>query len=179
MHIDIYGRVILTESELTEALYTHGLNNLGDVFIDDQKIVDQYNKSKKINYDSIPDLKISNELDISVEDYDKINQSQWFMPKDYCPDLVALIYDQCQTEEQKSRVTQELELFIKHNMFDLLHYLKYLVDTMRQHNIVWGVGRGSSVSSYVLYLIGIHKIDSLKYKLNIEEFFKEGNQNET
>ena len=54
--------------------------------------------------------------------------------------------------------------------------MKYVVDTLRDNNIVWGVGRGSSVSSYVLYLIGIHKIDSVKYALPIDEFFK-GEQN--
>jgi len=48
----------------------------------------------------------------------------------------------------------------------------YFVDTLRKHNILWGVGRGSSVSSYILYLIGIHRIDSIKYNLNIGEFLK-------
>jgi DNA polymerase III alpha subunit len=57
-------------------------------------------------------------------------------------------------------------------MFDLLFYLKYLVDTLRENKVVWGVGRGSSVASYVLYLIGIHKIDSIKYDLDITEFLK-------
>ena len=57
-------------------------------------------------------------------------------------------------------------------MIDLLCYLKYLVDTMREHNIVWGVGRGSSVASYCLYLLGVHKIDSIKYELDIREFLK-------
>jgi DNA polymerase III alpha subunit len=58
------------------------------------------------------------------------------------------------------------------NLFQLLQYLKYLVDTMRKHNIVWGVGRGSSVASYVLYLIGVHKINSMYYDLDIEEFLR-------
>ena len=57
-------------------------------------------------------------------------------------------------------------------MITLLKYLKYLVDTMRENKIVWGVGRGSSVASYVLYLIGVHKIDSIKYELDIKEFLK-------
>ena len=57
-------------------------------------------------------------------------------------------------------------------MFMLLKYLKYLVDTMRNNNIVWGVGRGSSVASFVLFLIGVHKINSLYYDLPIEEFLK-------
>jgi DNA polymerase III alpha subunit len=51
--------------------------------------------------------------------------------------------------------------------------MKYIVDTLRKNQIVWGVGRGSSVASYALYLIGVHKIDSVKYDLPIGEFFKE------
>jgi DNA polymerase III alpha subunit len=61
-------------------------------------------------------------------------------------------------------------------MVDVLKAMKYLVDTLRANNVVWGVGRGSSVASYALYLIGVHKIDSIKYNLPIEEFFK-GEQN--
>jgi len=50
--------------------------------------------------------------------------------------------------------------------------MKYLVDLMRENNIVWGVGRGSSVSSFVLFLIGIHRINSIYYDLDVEEFLK-------
>jgi DNA polymerase III alpha subunit len=50
--------------------------------------------------------------------------------------------------------------------------MKYLVDTLRKNIIVWGVGRGSSVASYILYLIGVHRIDSLYYDLDIAEFLK-------
>ena len=49
----------------------------------------------------------------------------------------------------------------------------YLVDYMRKNKIVWGVGRGSSVASYVLYLIGVNKIDSIKYKLECQEFLRD------
>jgi DNA polymerase III alpha subunit len=54
----------------------------------------------------------------------------------------------------------------------LLRYLKYFVDTMRANNVLWGLGRGSSVSSYVLYLLGVHKINSMFYDLDIREFLK-------
>jgi DNA polymerase III alpha subunit len=37
---------------------------------------------------------------------------------------------------------------------------------------VWGVGRGSSVASYVLFLIGVHRIDSMKYNLDYKEFLR-------
>jgi DNA polymerase III alpha subunit len=70
------------------------------------------------------------------------------------------------------RVEKELELFATRNLFPVLQLLIYIVDVLRENNIVWGVGRGSSTASYVLYLIGVHKIDSLKYNLDIEEFLK-------
>jgi DNA polymerase III alpha subunit len=87
-------------------------------------------------------------------------------------DIAKYVLELCQTDEELQRVGQELLLFQERDMFDLLKYLKYLVDTMRENNIVWGVGRGSSVSSYILFLIGIHRINSLYYDLSIDEFLK-------
>ena len=75
-------------------------------------------------------------------------------------------------DETMQRVWEELDAFKERDMHNLLRYMIYLVDFMREHNIVWGVGRGSSVSSYVLYLIGIHKVDSIKYGLDINEFLR-------
>jgi DNA polymerase III alpha subunit len=63
-------------------------------------------------------------------------------------------------------------MFVQYGMYDLLVYLKYLVDTMRAHNVVWGVGRGSSVASFVLYKMGVHRINSLYYDLDPAEFLK-------
>jgi DNA polymerase III alpha subunit len=94
------------------------------------------------------------------------------MPKDHCPNLIETLINQCNTEEQRQRVELELELYIKHGMIELLHFMKYLVDTLRKNNVVWGVGRGSSLASYILYLIGVHKVDSIKYNLDINEFLK-------
>ena len=71
-----------------------------------------------------------------------------------------------------ARVDMELEQYKARNMYPVLQLMIYIVNTLRKNNLVWGVGRGSSVASYVLFLIGIHKIDSLKYNLNIEEFLK-------
>ena len=100
------------------------------------------------------------------------NGRDWFIPKEYQTlDIEEFIIKQC-PEQNYQRVINELELFRKYNMLDVLRVMKYLVDTLRKNNIVWGVGRGSSVSSYCLFLIGIHKIDSVKYDLPISDFFK-------
>jgi DNA polymerase III alpha subunit len=107
----------------------------------------------------------------------EVDRNNWFIPDSYKQmDILDWLYNQCPTVEIKQRVTEELRLFAKSDMIPVLKTMKYVVDTLRKNNIVWGVGRGSSVSSYVLYLIGIHKIDCIKYNLPIEEFFK-GDQN--
>ena len=82
-----------------------------------------------------------------------------------------MLIDLC-PKENLDRLTLELSLYRKHNMIDLLRTMKYVIDTLRKNNIVWGVGRGSSVASYALFLLGVHKIDSVKYSLPIDEFFK-------
>jgi len=74
--------------------------------------------------------------------------------------------------EHVDRVEEELELYRARNLYPVLQCLIYIIDIMRKNNLVWGVGRGSSVASYVLYLIGVHKIDSIKYNLDIREFLK-------
>jgi DNA polymerase III alpha subunit len=167
--ISNYGEIELTELEAFNALYTGKIISLEDAYID---LIEQFNQARSINADRIAELKQLPNHNNSIEQFDKDNQSNWFMPKDYYPNLVEMLYGMCTTDEQTNRVSQELELFIQHGMFDLLFYCKYLVDTLRENKIVWGVGRGSSVASYVLYLIGIHKIDSIKYKLDINEFLK-------
>ena len=43
---------------------------------------------------------------------------------------------------------------------------------MTQNQVIWGVGRGSSVASFVLYKLGVHKIDSLYYNLDVHEFLR-------
>ena len=103
----------------------------------------------------------------------QINPEHWFIPNEYQEmDIEAFLVNVC-PKENYERLVQELDLFHKNGMIPMLRTMKYVVDTLRNNNVVWGVGRGSSVASYVLFLIGVHKIDSVKYNLPIEEFFKE------
>lgn len=172
MKTDNYGRVSITEQEAFDALYSG--KNLNNVTIDCD--VTQYNQSREKNADKIFELRLLEDLEFeNIIEFDKANQSNWFMPKEYYDfEIVGFLLDKTSNETEYQRVVTELELFIQHNMLNLLKYLKYLVDTMRENNVVWGVGRGSSVASYVLYLLGVHKIDSIKYNLDIEEFLKKG-----
>ena len=110
---------------------------------------------------------------ITVADFDRQNQAQWLMPDEYKNlGIAEYVLGLCESEAALQRVGEELLLYQARDLFDLLKYLKFLVDVMTQNNLIWGVGRGSSVSSYVLYLLKVHKIDSLHYNLDIAEFLR-------
>jgi DNA polymerase III alpha subunit len=135
--------------------------------------VAKYNKAVKDQYSSFPQLQSIRLIESSVEDFDATLQSHWHMPDEYkTMDIAQYVLDLCNGEAELQRTGEELLLYQERDLFNLLRYLKYFVDTMRKNNIVWGLGRGSSVASYVLYLIGVHKVDSLYYDLPIEEFLK-------
>jgi DNA polymerase III alpha subunit len=98
---------------------------------------------------------------------------QWNMPEEYQNlDLDMYFATRITRSEQVSRVAEELALFRENGLETMLKFMIYMVKVMQENNIVWGVGRGSSVSSYLLYLIGLHSVDSLKYNLDIKEFIK-------
>ena len=123
--------------------------------------------------DSIPELSQQRFHNCSVPDFHRQQQNNWHMPDSYKTfDIAQYVLDQCENEEQLQRCGHELLLFQERNLFDLLKFLKYLVDTMTANNVIWGVGRGSSVASYVLYKLGVHRIDSLYYNLDPAEFLR-------
>jgi DNA polymerase III alpha subunit len=109
----------------------------------------------------------------SVSKFHSAQQSMWHMPQEYKRlDIAEHVLRLCKTEEELQRCGAELLLYQERGLFDLLRYLKYLVDVMTQNQVIWGVGRGSSVASYVLYLLGVHRINSMYYNLDIAEFLR-------
>ena len=174
MNIDKFGAVFVSPEEMFESIYTGKIKTFDNIHLD-KTTVDQFNSAKNTNRDKFDSFKEYNSPDISLEQFDTNLQDDWFMPEGYKPtsfNMVEYLLSLCKSDIESNRVLEELELFAQYDMIDLLCYLKYLVDTMREHNIVWGVGRGSSVASYCLYLLGVHKIDSIKYELDIREFLK-------
>lgn len=168
-----FGEIVLDAEDIFKGLYSGKIDNLTKVNIEDSKLIEQFNASKTENADHIPNISMFQSPDTTMENFDSVNQSEWFMPQEYKDfDIGFHLIQQCNTEEEIARVVEELELFYQHNMIEVLKYLKYLVDTMRSNKIVWGIGRGSAVASYCLYLLGAHKINSLKYNLDIHEFLK-------
>jgi DNA polymerase III alpha subunit len=178
MKINEYSEVILNGKDIINGLYSEKIKSLKYINFEDNNLVEQFNKSIELNADNIELASTYVQPTCTVEEFDKINQSQWFIPEFYKKfDIADWLLSQCKTQIETDRVVEELELFVQYEMIDVLVCLKYLVDFMRENKIVWGLGRGSSVASYCLFLIGVHKIDSLKFSLDIREFLK-GDKNE-
>lgn len=168
MITDKYGQQIFTEQDLCDLYMSDP-----DIKLSNVLVVEPITFNPDLEIDTIPKLIEYTLSDQSIEEFDNQSRNNWFLPEEYKNfDIAQYVLDQCKSDEELQRAGQELLLYQERDMFILLQYLKYLVDTMRQNNIVWGVGRGSSVSSFVLYLIGIHRINSLYYDLSIDEFLK-------
>jgi DNA polymerase III alpha subunit len=167
MIYDKFGNVIYQAQDLIDLFYKGHLN-LDDILVESSDDIEQFEKAAQLSL-----KKLSSEIyNISVEEFDQAMQSDWFIPEEYKNmDIEGFLVDVC-PKEHYQRLIDELREFRERNMLPLLRALKYIVDTMRQHNIVWGVGRGSSVASYVLFLLGVHKIDSIKYNLDWQEFLR-------
>ena len=169
MRLDKYSNPIFNEADLIDALYKgHQFN------VNDTVIVERTDAVKELENQIGFKFISPYETHFEVADYDAACQSNWNMPDEYKQlDIEAWLFDQIPPwDPQHTRVTEELEAYKARNMLDLLRWLKYFVDTCKKEGVVWGIGRGSSVASYVLYVIGVHSIDSIKYNLDWQEFLR-------
>ena len=163
------GDCIYTEQDAIELLYSNPELDISKLFFDDPI---QYNIS--IMDSGLPLKKLQtvpSRPSPKVFDEDMINN--WYMPISYSKiNVKEYLLNKCQTQEERDRVEQEYILFEKKKFIRVLQFLIYFIDTLREKNVVWGVGRGSSVASFCLFLIGVHKINPLQYDLNIAEFLR-------
>ena len=169
MRLDQFGNPIFNSVDIFRALYQGKLTNLKDITVDYTDEIGQLEQTAGFTFQRFND-----QLDsISIEDFDQALQSDWFMPKEYRSfDVEKWCLERCTSQEQINRVTAELEAFNQRGMITLLQWTKHFVDTCNANGIVWGVGRGSSVASFVLFLLGVHQIDSVKYNLDWQEFLR-------
>lgn len=70
------------------------------------------------------------------------------------------------------RLAFELQYFEDVDAIEFIQSIIYVIDTFTKNNIFWGVGRGSSCASLCFFLIGLHKVDPIKYNIPTDDFFK-------
>ena len=171
MKIDQVGQIVYNQDDLCDLLMQgSNLSTLNGVLVD--STVDFETVATIL--EDIPTFIKYNELaQTSVAEFDHRCQNTWHMPQKYKDlDIAEHVLSLCASDAELQRCGAELLLFQERDLFNLLRYLVYLVDIMQENNLIWGVGRGSSVASYVLYKLGIHRIDSIFYDLDPGEFLR-------
>jgi len=167
------------------------MNQLNEIVVDENDLVEGMLEGKRARYVITKDtekidsynhfctlFKFDDTIDYETpaetnDKYSYKDANNWWMPEEYKTlDIEQYLLNLITTQKQRERVYAELEEFKNREMLPMLQFLVYMVTELKQHNILWGVGRGSSVSSYILYLIGVHKIDSIKYNLDYKEFLR-------
>jgi DNA polymerase III alpha subunit len=99
--------------------------------------------------------------------------SHWLTPEPYASiDVRTWCLDKCKYQEERDRVDLEINEMLTRDMIPIMRHLIYCVDAWRNNGVFWGVGRGSSVCSFVLYLIGINRINPMEHGLVITEWLK-------
>lgn len=173
MQIDQHSYPIFNAKDLMDELYKgNDIDKEAVLALSTSEEISKYNQyAAEFGYQL---LTLHRNIDLDTSAVDKICQSEWYMPTEYIElDVVEWLISKLPNDEKyQTRLAEEISAFIDVGWLDLLKWLKYFVDTCRKHHVVWGVGRGSSVSSYVLYLIGVHKIDPVKYDLDWKEFLR-------
>lgn len=170
-HIDICGEVYYDVEGIIDSFYTGTFSN--KIKSKDAKDINQFNKMLK--FFSQSEEYVNNSLslydnNLTREEYDSIH-NKWNIPEQYLNmDIETYILEKANNQEEKDRLIYELKIYKERDFYDLLKAMVYLHDVFVDNDIIIGVGRGSSVASYVLYKIGIHKIDTLKYDIDFSEF---------
>jgi DNA polymerase III alpha subunit len=169
MRLDKFGNPIFNSSDIFKSLYQGKLTNLKDITVDYSDDIKQLEEVAEFTFQ-----KFNDQLDqIDIKDFDQALQSDWFMPPEYKEfDVKAYCIGRCVSDIQVERVNAEIAAYEDRGMIPLLQWIKHFVDTCTKNNIVWGVGRGSSVASFVLFLLGVHQVDSVKYNLDWQEFLR-------
>ena len=168
-----FGELVFSENDMCDLLMQgHSVDSLKHVVVDQtvnlEELVMHIERPNSLLTWTFP-----YNQDTSVPEFHLTQQMNWHMPEEYKQlDIAAYILKLCTTEAELQRCGEELLLYQERDLFNLLKYLKYLVDVMIENKLIWGVGRGSSVASYALYKLGVHRINSLYYNLDPGEFLR-------
>lgn len=78
-----------------------------------------------------------------------------------------------QHDQAIQRLADELAEIKQRDMTRLIQTIAYVLDVFKEKGVVWGVGRGSSCACYVLFVMGLHSVDCIRYGIPMSEFFHE------
>jgi DNA polymerase III alpha subunit len=134
--------------------------------------IDQFNKLSKLKISTKSMLKNIN-IDWNIpEEYLNIDIHKYIFKKFLNMVESGQIKGSNNIILRYERIEKELQLYEKYDLLYLIKTIIYIIEEFNKNNVVWGTGRGSSCCSYILYVIGLHEVDSVEYNLSLDEFFR-------
>lgn len=117
----------------------------------------------------IENISFLHEQDLSLEREESKEHTQEELEELYQKIISS---DRYQSHYEK-RILEEIDYFDRSNTVRLMLKMDNMIQQFRDDGVVWGVGRGSSCASLVLYCLHVHDVDSLEYDIPFKEFSKE------
>ena len=178
--------------QLKTQLRDRALRFDGISIIEPSAVVDALLKEispEKLRVTSItPELEKFNSLVIKQ---DQLNQNgdepvklsfAWNIPQEYADidlhefitaefEKIAVGLSEKDLEKACDRIFLELGEIERRGLTELFKTIIFVLKRFKEENVIWGVGRGSSCASYILYILGLHSVDCLKYDIPLTEFF--------
>lgn len=76
-------------------------------------------------------------------------------------------------EKELNRLDEEMEYFFKTGNIHFVYDVLKLIERFKKEDTLWGVGRGSSCASFLMYVLGINDVNPLIYNISFTEMTKE------
>lgn len=164
--IDGEGNVVYFTPAIMEMLYRDSIPSEMLLYPLDDIDVELFNKFAYENFDEV-----SIKLPTKLKTHDE-RKNHWFYPPSYDDINLETYFTNISKDNDLDRIKQELQLYKEKSMEKFLRFCIYLADNIKENGWVVGVGRGSSVCSYLLFLLQINLVNPIEYSLDIKEFLK-------
>jgi DNA polymerase III alpha subunit len=169
LDVDDWGRVVASYDQAIEVLMSG--RDLNIVNVQASPELERYNEFCRMFDKTDEIIRPVEPMAETPEVYHAHRSQEWISKVDSSQlwdDLLA----KCETTIERERFVMELEEFGKRGMIEVLVQLDAMIKELDSANVVRGVGRGSSVASFILYLMGVHFINPIAYNIDVGEFLK-------
>jgi len=132
----------------------------------------------KLDIPGVKQFNKRSEVPLKVKSINDDFDLTWKIPKEYLEldidkYVKGLVHPEGKPEVREARLENEVAEFKRRDLLNFLRVIIYIVETFKKEKVIWGVGRGSSCASYLLFLIGLHLVDPILFDIPMTEFLRD------
>lgn len=142
------------------------------LLVNDDSDIDKYHVLSSDETDYYESL-FNEHISVDVVDDEPETTSHKHTEEDFDLLVNRLVSSERFQEKNIERLEEELEFFTRTENILFLNRLYDIIERFRKDGVVWGVGRGSSCGSYILYLLYVNDVNPITYDIPFHEMSKE------